>query len=118
LLTGKKITAGKTVLFLDEIQTAPEALAALRYFYEEMSALHILAAGSLLEFTLSNAHPSMPVGRIEYLHLGPMQFEDFMLAMGYAELADYIQNLSLDAIRDNSMPRVVHEKYMHLLKPY
>jgi hypothetical protein len=118
LLTGKKITVGKTVLFLDEIQAAPEALAALRYFYEEMPALHVLAAGSLLEFTLADAQFSMPVGRIEYLHLGPMQFEDFMLAMGHAELADYLHNLSLDAIRDNSMPRVVHEKYMHLLKQY
>jgi hypothetical protein len=118
LLTGKKITVGKTVLFLDEIQAAPEALAALRYFYEEMPALHVLAAGSLLEFTLADAQFSMPVGRIEYLHLGPMQFEDFMLAMGHAELADYLHTLSLDAIRDNSMPRVVHEKYMHLLKQY
>lgn len=118
LLTGKKIIAGKTLLFLDEIQAAPEALAALRYFYEEMPALHVLAAGSLLEFTLADAEFSMPVGRIEYLHLGPMQFEDFMVAMGHAELAEYLHNLSLDAIRSNSMPRVVHEKCMNLLRLY
>jgi predicted AAA+ superfamily ATPase len=118
LLTGKKIAAGETLLFLDEIQAAPQALAALRYFYEEMPALHVLAAGSLLEFTLADAQFSMPVGRIEYLHLGPMQFEDFMIAMGHAELTDHLHNLSLDTIRDDGLPFVVHEKYMGLLRQY
>jgi predicted AAA+ superfamily ATPase len=118
LLTGKKMTAGKTILFLDEIQAAPEALAALRYFYEEMPTLHILAAGSLLEFTLADAQFSMPVGRIEYLHLGPMQFEDFMMAMGQQELVGYLHHLSLDDIRSGNMQRVVHEKCMNLLKQY
>lgn len=118
LLTGKKINAGDTLLFLDEIQAAPEALVALRYFYEEVPALHVVAAGSLLEFTLADAQFSMPVGRIEYLHLGPMRFEDFMLAMGQSELADYLQNLSLDDIRNNIMPRAVHEKYMRFLRQY
>ncbi len=118
LLTGKKMTAGKTLLFLDEIQAAPEALAALRYFYEEMPTLHILAAGSLLEFTLADAQFSMPVGRIEYLHLGPMQFEDFMVAMGQQELVGYLHHLSLDDIRSGNMQRVVHEKCMNLLKQY
>lgn len=118
LLTGKKINAGDTLLFLDEIQAAPEALVALRYFYEEVPALHVVAAGSLLEFTLVDAQFSMPVGRIEYLHLGPMRFEDFMLAMGQSELVDYLQNLSLDDIRNNIMPRAVHEKYMRFLRQY
>ena len=45
---------------------------ALRYFYEEKPELHVVAAGSLLEFTLADAHFSMPVGRVEYLHMGPM----------------------------------------------
>lgn len=118
LLTGKKINAGDTLLFLDEIQAAPEALAALRYFYEEVSALHVVAAGSLLEFTLADAQFSMPVGRIEYLHLGPMRFEDFLLAMGQSELVDYLQNLSLDDIVNNIMPRAVHENYMRFLRQY
>ena len=118
LLINKKITIGKTLLFLDEIQAAPQALAALRYFYEEMPALHVLAAGSLLEFALADAKFSMPVGRIEYLHLGCMQFDDFMVATGENELAQYIHNLSLDDIRNNSMPPVVHEKCMNLLKQY
>ncbi len=118
LLTGKKITPGKSILFLDEIQAAPEALAALRYFYEEMPALHVVAAGSLLEFTLADAQFSMPVGRIEYFHLGVMQFEDFVAASGQTELVDYLQNLSLDNIRNGTMPRAVHEKCVSLLRQY
>ena len=69
------IEPGKTLLFLDEIQAAPEVFAALRYFQEEMPELHVIAAGSLLEFVLQEHTFSMPVGRIEYLHLGPMSFE-------------------------------------------
>ncbi len=118
LLTGTKILAGKTLLFLDEIQAAPEALAALRYFYEEKPELHVLAAGSLLEFALADAQFSMPVGRIEYLHLGPIQFDDFMAAMGHVDLVDYLRKLSLEDIRNQSMLAVIHEKCMNLLKQY
>ena len=118
LLTGEKIVPGKTLLFLDEIQAAPAALAALRYFYEEVSDLHVLAAGSLLEFALEDAQFSMPVGRVEYLHLGPMQFEDFAEAMGQMELVHYLQQLSLDDIRAQRLPKPVHEKCLSLLKQY
>lgn len=118
LLTGIKITAGKTLLFLDEIQAAPEALAALRYFYEEQPDLHVLAAGSLLEFTLADAQFSMPVGRVEYFHLGPMQFEDFLVAMGQEHLAQYLKSLSLEDIRKMRMLKPVHERCMNLLKQY
>jgi len=118
LLTEEKIVAGKTLLFFDEIQAAPEALAALRYFYEEAPDLHVLAAGSLLEFALEDAQFSMPVGRVEYLHLGPMQFEDFVEAMGHEDLVRYLQQLSLEDIRAQRFPKPVHEKYLTLLKQY
>ena len=78
----QRIVVGQTLLFLDEIQAGPKALAALRYFYEQMPQLHIIAAGSLLDFVLRDHSFSMPVGRIEYLHLGPMSFEEFLLATG------------------------------------
>jgi predicted AAA+ superfamily ATPase len=78
----QRIIAGQTLLFLDEIQAGPKALASLRYFYEQMPELHIIAAGSLLDFVLQDHKFSMPVGRIEYLHLGPMSFEEFLLATG------------------------------------
>ncbi|MBF9017779.1 MULTISPECIES: ATP-binding protein [unclassified Oceanispirochaeta] len=67
------------LLFLDEIQSTPYALQALRYFYEEKPELAVIAAGSLLEFTLSDHSFSMPVGRITYYHLGPMSFDEFLL---------------------------------------
>jgi predicted AAA+ superfamily ATPase len=118
LLTGETITAGGTLLFLDEIQAAPEALAALRYFYEEKPELHVVAAGSLLEFTLADAQFSMPVGRVEYLHLGPMQFEDFLEAMGQPRMASHIRSITLADIRSNALPGPVHERYLGLLRQY
>lgn len=95
LLTGQSVRPDKTLLFLDEIQAAPEALAALRYFYEEMPQLHVIAAGSLLEFTLAEAQFSMPVGRVEYMYLGPLQFEDFLVAVRESALASWVQRITL-----------------------
>ena len=71
----------RAILFLDEIQAAPHALAALRYLYEQRPEIPVVAAGSLLEFTLANHAFPMPVGRIEYLHLGPMAFSEFLQAV-------------------------------------
>lgn len=118
LLTGKTARAGTTLLFLDEIQSAPEGLASLRYFQEEMPELHVIAAGSLLEFALAEANFSMPVGRVEYMHLGPMQFEDFLAAMDQGPLIEWLRNLSLQEIRAGTMTRAVHEKLMTLLRQY
>lgn len=69
ILTDRKIGAGRTLLFLDEIQACPRAVMALRYFHEEMPELHVVAAGSLLEFVLKDL--SFPVGRIQFLDLFP-----------------------------------------------
>ena len=118
LLTNQSVVAGKTLLFLDEIQAAPEALAALRYFYEEMPQLHVVAAGSLLEFTLAEARFSMPVGRVEYMYLGPLQFEDFLSAMQEPALLSWLQTVSLDDLRSTPMVRAVHDRYMELLRQY
>jgi len=118
LLTGQSVAAGKTLLFLDEVQAAPEVLVALRYFYEEMPQLHVVAAGSLLEFALAEAHFSMPVGRVEYMYLGPLQFEDFLSAMQEPELVSWLQRLSLADLRSTPMVRAVHDRYMELLRQY
>ncbi len=75
---GRKIIGPGSILFLDEIQATPYALQALRYFYEELPGLPVISAGSLLEFVLSKHNFSMPVGRIEYIHLGPMTFEEYL----------------------------------------
>ena len=118
LLTGKTAAAGTHLLFLDEIQAAPEALAALRYFHEEMPELHVLAAGSLLEFALAETRFPMPVGRVEYMHLGPMHFEDFVGAAGEAGVADFLRGFSLRDIREDGLPGVLHRKCLDLLRRF
>ena len=80
-ITGKKIQTGQSLLFLDEIQAIPEAIAALRYFHEELPDLAVIAAGSLLEFVLGSHSFSMPVGRVSYLHMGPLTFLEFLDAV-------------------------------------
>ncbi len=86
LRTGINIVTGKTLLFFDEIQICPRAIMALRYFYEKMPELHVIAAGSLLEFALSEI--SFPVGRIQSLEIHPMNFAEYLSALGYRKAAD------------------------------
>lgn len=94
LLAGKEITES-TILFLDEIQGQPAAIEVLRYFYEERPELRVIAAGSLLEATMLRAHLSMPVGRVEYFHLGPMTFREFLYALGEDLLVKKLDAVSL-----------------------
>jgi len=101
-----------TLLFLDEVQATPEVLASLRYFYEKMPQLRIIAAGSLLEFALEEHSFSMPVGRIEYLHLGPMQFDEFLVAMDKEKLLNYIKAFSIG----DSIAEPIHSKLLNLFK--
>lgn len=86
-LATDRITPGKTLVFFDEIQACPRAIMALRYFYEQMPELHVIAAGSLLEFAFGEI--SMPVGRVQYLHMHPMTFHEYLLAMGKGPMAEY-----------------------------
>ncbi|MBW2369052.1 MAG: ATP-binding protein [Deltaproteobacteria bacterium] len=86
-LATKRIISGETLLFFDEIQACPRAITALRYFYEEMPELHVVAAGSLLEFAFGEI--SIPVGLVQYLHLHPMTFYEYLLAIGREPMADY-----------------------------
>lgn len=79
---GCRLIPGQSLVFFDEIQAVPEMFARLRYFYEEVPSLHVIAAGSLLDFVLEDHSFSMPVGRIEYLHLGPMTFGEFLDGTG------------------------------------
>lgn len=78
LLLNAPIIPRKTLLFLDEVQEAPRAIIALRYFYEEMPELHVIAAGSLLEFAIEKV--GVPVGRISMLYMYPMSFLEFLVA--------------------------------------
>ena len=86
LQLSKNVPPEKAVLFLDEIQAAPELISKLRWFYEEMPELRVIAAGSLLEFALADMQHSMPVGRIRYGFLEPLSFEEYLMAHGQSEL--------------------------------
>jgi len=108
------IRPGRTLLFLDEVQAAPEILASLRYFLEELPELHVISAGSLLEFAMEEPVFSMPVGRIEYLHLGPMQFEEFLLAAGEKKLAAFLGDFTLQ----DTIPPALHTRLMGLLRKF
>jgi len=83
-----RIIPGKTLLFFDEIQACPRAIMALRYFYEEMPELHVVAAGSMLEFAFGNI--SIPVGRVQYLYMYPMTFYEYLLAIGKGPMAEFV----------------------------
>lgn len=111
-ISGKHLNE-KSLLFLDEIQATPNALACLRYFYEDRPDIAVIAAGSLLEFTLSKHNFSMPVGRVDYRYLGPMSFYEFILNL-YPDLSEYIS--SLEKIK--SIPDVIHFKLVDKLKEY
>ena len=86
------ILEGKTLLFIDEIQISPNAIASLRYFYEDIPGLHVIAAGSLLDHTLNEIQYSMPIGRVEYAYLYPLSFIEFLTAFGESGLCDVIRN--------------------------
>ncbi len=102
------------ILFFDEIQAAPELLAKLRWFAEDMPHLAIIAAGSLLEFALEDHTFSMPVGRIQYMHLEPLSFVEFLQAQNKKQLLEYFGSYRWDS----EVPLVIHEKAMALFKEY
>jgi len=84
-----------TLLFIDEIQESPKAIQLLRYFYEELPELHVIAAGSLLEFAMQQVK-SFPVGRIEYLYLHPLNFSEFLLAIGKQQIYNQLNHIPVN----------------------
>jgi predicted AAA+ superfamily ATPase len=112
LLTGQKIIPGETLLFLDEIQVVPQAITALRYFYELMPELHVIAAGSLLDFVLQEV--GMPVGRVSFLYCYPMSFLEFLWANEQNLLVDEILNHQVD----QALSTPLHNKLMDYLACY
>ena len=84
--SGQNIEESKSLLFFDEIQICPRAIMSLRYFYERKPGLHVIAAGSLLEFVFSEI--SFPVGRIQTIEVFPMDFSEFLLALGNKKAAE------------------------------
>lgn len=114
-LTGRPVDQPQTLLFLDEIQATPHALQALRYLYEERPELPVVAAGSLLEFTLAEHAFSMPVGRIEYLHLDPMSFEEYLLEIDPQLLSYLTHNDPSTAIPTTAHTRLLNRQREYML---
>lgn len=112
--TRKEINPSESILFLDEIQTAPGLLSKLRWFAEDMPQLPVIAAGSLLDFALAEHTFSMPVGRISYLYLEPLSFEEFLEATENKPLRDYMQNYKWNI----EIPDAIHNQLMRLIKEY
>lgn len=102
------------ILFLDEIQAAPDLFAKLRWFAEDLPELPVIAAGSLLEFILEKHTFSMPVGRITYLHMEPLTFDEFLLACNKSGLIDYLNAFQWDM----KIPNALHDQLLGLFKEY
>lgn len=100
-------------MFLDEIQASPNAIKSLRYFYEKKPNLHVVAAGSLLEFALAEL-PSFGVGRIAFMFVYPFSFEEFLSALGEDSLLKSIKN----ATNSNPLPQLIHQKGIKILKSF
>ncbi|MCO5233421.1 MAG: AAA family ATPase [Chitinophagales bacterium] len=123
LLSEKVAVNGNesTLLFIDEIQESPKAISLLRYFYEDLPHIHVIAAGSLLEFAMKEIK-SFPVGRVEYLYLHPFNFLEFLNAMNHQQalkalttlpVQDFAHNVLLDLFNTytilGGMPEIVQQ---------
>ena len=111
--THTPIVPGKTLVFLDETQACPRAIAALRYFREQMPGLHVVAAGSLLEFALEEI-PSLGVGRLTSRFMYPMTFTEFLCGIGEETLVQMMD--SADFLHPLDAP--FHRRLVALLRTY
>ncbi|MBF8263978.1 MAG: hypothetical protein HW387_1643 [Parachlamydiales bacterium] len=109
LLAHTKIVPGKTLLFLDEIQAAPQAILSLRYFYELMPDLHVIAAGSLLDFAIEKS--GMPVGRVSMLYVYPFSFMEFLSATQNGPFIEAI-------LTKKPFSEILHNQLLDLLGQY
>ena len=112
LIARKPVTPGKTLLFLDEIQMVPKAITALRYFYEMIPELHVIAAGSLLDFAIEQT--GIPVGRVQSLYMHPVSFIEYLVAAGEGLIVNEIMNHPIQ----QDMGVAVHDRILDLLGEY
>lgn len=112
LYAKQEIIPGETLLFFDEIQQCPKALISLRYFYELLPDLHVIAAGSLLDFAIEEV--GIPVGRVSSLYMYPLSFMEFLVAIGEKLLVKAILNHD----ETKEMPLVIHNRLLDFLGHY
>ena len=111
VITGVKVLPGKTLVIFDEIQELERGLHSLKYFYEKSPQYHVMVAGSLLGITLGRGE-SFPVGKVDMLHMYPMNFSEFLDAMGKTELIALIHSKEWQVIE------LMKEKFEYLLRQY
>ena len=111
VITGVKVLPGKTLVILDEIQELERGLHSLKYFYEKSPQYHVMVAGSLLGITLGRGE-SFPVGKVDMLHMYPMNFSEFLDAMGKTELIALIHSKEWQVIE------LMKDKFEYLLRQY
>lgn len=109
----REIVPGKTLLIFDEVQESPEALNSLKYFFEEAPEQHIAAAGSLLGVQLVHQR-GFPVGKVQFLHLYPLSFLEFLEALGRERLRQFVEEIS----GLGPLPEPFHEELMAHFKEY
>ena len=110
IVLNSRIDIGKDLLFFDEIQACPKAIGALRYFYEQFPTLHVIAAGSLLEFALEDI--SFPVGRVQVMNMYPMNFEEYLAANNKHSLIRVLHSPF------TQVPESIHQILVAELKQY
>ena len=111
VITGVKVLPGKTLVILDEIQELERGLHSLKYFYEKSPQYHVMVAGSLLGITLGRGE-SFPVGKVDMLHMYPMNFSEFLDAMDKTELITLIHSKEWQVIE------LMRDKFEYLLRQY
>ena len=110
-ITGTKVEPGKTLIIFDEIQEVKRGLHSLKYFQENAPEYHVIAAGSLLGITIGRGE-SFPVGKVNTLHMYPLDFEEFLMAMGEQRL------INLFYQPDWELLQILRTKYIELLRQY
>lgn len=114
MYTKEHVVPGETLVFFDEIQECPRAITALKYFCENMRALHVVCAGSLLGVALGREQISFPVGKVNRMQLYPMNFKEFAMAAGGEELVKVLS----DWPHDRAIPDLYSVPMKKLLKEY
>ncbi len=112
LVSGRKIVNGEDLLFFDEIQECPKAIMSLRYFYEEIPEIHVIGAGSLLEFAFRNI--SFPVGRLQLMYMYPLTFSEFLWAIGNEILSEKIGNPE-EKFSETVLSKINDEMYKYFI---
>lgn len=111
---GKSLSPGNTLLFIDEIQESPYLIKLLRFFYEDMPSLHVISAGSLFEVKIREKGISLPVGRVEFVYLYPLDFFEFLEAIREIKTIKFLNNFDFK----DKIPFSLHDKFLKLFYEY